>query len=267
MLALRLSMPRISANLGFLWKGLPLTEAVRRAKAAGFDAVEFHAAYDVPVDEMRVVLAETRLPVAGINTRFGNVAAGETGTASLPGREAETRAAIDQALAYAAAIGAGYVHVVAGKPGDAPRAAALKALLGALDYASRQAETSGIAIVIESHNRYDVPGAFLQTSEQAAAIIAELGRPNVKFLFDCYHVQIMEGDLTRRLERLMPIIGHIQIAAVPSRAEPDEGEIAYDRLLKTIDALGYRGFIGAEYNARGTVEEGLSWLGAARAGG
>ena len=109
-----------------------------------------------------------------------------------------------------------------------------------------------------------VPGAFLNSSALAAEIIGELGRPNLKLLFDCYHVQIVEGDLTRRLEKLMPIIGHIQIAAVPSRAEPDEGEVAYDRLLPTIEKLGYRGFVAAEYRPRGEVEAGLGWLQAYR---
>ena len=258
-------MLRISANLGFLWKGLPLLEAVRRAKRAGFDAVEFHAPYEVPADEMRAVLKETALPVAGINTRPGNVAAGEVGMAAIPGRESEARAAIDEALAYAQAIGAAYVQVTGGKVSDEQRSQAHKTYLGALDHASRGAEKLGITIVLEALNPYDVPGNFLNSLDQAAGIIAELGRPNVKHLFDCYHVQIIAGDLTRRLERLMPTIGHIQIAAVPSRAEPDEGEIAYDRLLTTIETLGYRGFIGAEYRARGEVEAGLGWLRSVRA--
>jgi hydroxypyruvate isomerase len=257
-------MLRISANLGFLWKGLPLTESVRRAKAAGFDAVEFHAPYDVPVGEMQAVLADTGLPVVGINTRMGNVAVGEMGLAALPGREADARAAIDEALAYAKAIRADYVQVMGGKVAQEQRGEAHKTYVKALNYAARAAEPLGLTIVIEPLNPYDVPGNFLSSTGQAAAIIAELGRPNVKLLFDCYHVQIVEGDLTRRLEKLMPVIGHIQIAAVPTRAEPDEGEISYERLLKTIETLGYRGFIGAEYRARGEVEAGLGWLKAVR---
>ncbi len=257
-------MIRISANLGFLWKELPLVEGVKRAKAAGFDAVEFHTPYAVPADAMKAVLAETALPVAGINTSHGDVSAGEVGMAAIPGREAEARIAIDEALAYAEAIGARYIQLTAGKVTDDQRTAARTIYLRALEHASLGAERVGITIVIEPLNRYDVPGAFLNHTDQAAAIIAELGRPNVKILFDCYHAQISEGDLTRRLEKLMPLIGHIQIAAVPSRAEPDEGEVAYDRLLKSIDAMGYDGFIGAEYRARGEVEAGLSWMDAMR---
>ena len=253
-------MLKISANLGFLWKGLPLTEGVRRAKKGGFDAVEFHAPYDVPVDEMKAVLTETGLPVAGINTRPGDVSAGETGMAAIPGREDEARAAIDEALAYAHAVGATYVQVTGGKVDDDRRTRARKTYMKALDHASRGAEPLGITIVIEPCNRYDVPGNFLNRTDQAAGIITELARPNVKILLDCYHLQVSEGDLTRRLEKLMPMIGHIQIAAVPTRAEPDEGEVDYKYLLRLIEKLGYRGFVAGEYRARGEVEAGLGWL-------
>lgn len=252
-------MLRFSANLGFLWKGRPLTEGVRRAKAGGFDAVEFHAPYEVPVEEMKAVLAETGLPVAGINTP-GNVTTGEAGIAAIPGRESEARAAIDEALPYAKAIGASYVQVTGGKVTEEQRDAARGTYLKALDHAARGAEKLGITIVIEPCNRYDVPGNFLNSTDQASGIIAELGRPNVKILLDCYHLQISEGDLTRRLEKLMPLIGHIQIAAVPTRAEPDEGEVNYRYLLPLIEKLGYRGFIAGEYRARGEVESGLGWL-------
>jgi 2-dehydrotetronate isomerase len=258
-------MLRFSANLGFLWKGLPLTEGVRRAKKGGFDAVEFHAPYEVPVEDMKAVLAETGLPVAGINTRPGDTSAGEVGMAAIPGREVEARAAIDEALAYASAIGAAYIQVTGGKVDDDRRTRARKTYMKALDHASREAERLGINVVIEPCNRYDVPGNFLNRTDQAAQIITELGRPNVKILLDCYHLQVSEGDLTRRVEKLMPMIGHIQIAAVPTRAEPDEGEVDYKYLLRLIERLGYRGFVAGEYRARGDVEAGLGWLQAFRA--
>jgi hydroxypyruvate isomerase len=257
-------MLRFSANLGFLWKGLPLTEGVRRAKKGGFDAVEFHAPYEVPVEEMKAVLAEAGLPVAGINTRPGDSSAGEVGMAAIPGREAEARAAIDEALVYASAIGATYVQVTGGKVDDDHRTRARKTYMKALGYASAGAEPLGINVVIEPCNRLDVPGNFLNRTDQAAGIITELGRPNVKILLDCYHLQVSEGDLTRRIERLMPMIGHIQIAAIPTRAEPDEGEVDYRYLLKLIEKLGYRGFVAGEYRARGEVEAGLGWLKAFR---
>jgi hydroxypyruvate isomerase len=253
-------MLRFSANLGFLWKGKPLTEGVRRAKAGGFDAVEFHAPFEVPLTEMQAVLAETGLPVAGINVRPGNPAIGEVGLAAIPGREAEAKDAIDEALPYARAIGARYVQVTGGKVTPEQRDAAHQVYLKALDHAARSAEPLGLTIVIEPCNRYDVPGNFLNHTDQAVQLIGELGHPNVKILLDCYHLQISEGDLTHRLEKLMPMIGHIQIAAVPTRAEPDGGEVDYRYLLRLIDNLGYQGFVAGEYRARGEVEAGLGWL-------
>lgn len=259
-------MLRFSANLGFLWRDLPLLDRVRSAKAAGFDAVEFHFPYDVPADEVRAVLREADLPVAGLNTRPGNPDAGDMGLCALPGRAAEAWAAIDEAVAYAQAIEAGYVHVMAGKPGETEPAQVREVFMAALDHAASAAERAGLQVVIEPLNARDVPGYFLRTSEEAAEIIEELGRANVKILFDCYHTQVSEGDLTRRLEKLLPIVGHIQIAGVPSRAEPDEGEIAYERLLPALEAMGYAGFVGAEYRARSAVEAGLGWLALLRGG-
>jgi hydroxypyruvate isomerase len=249
-------MLRISANLGFLWKDLPLIERVHRAKAAGFEGVEFHYPYDTPPETLNATLAEAGLPVAGINTRPG-AKYSDYGLLALPGEQARARAAIDEAVAYAKAIGAGCIHAMAGQT-EAAEAHGI--FCAALDYAAGLAQPAGITIVIEPLNRYDAPGYFLKTAEQAAEIIAEVGRDNLKILFDCYHNQIMGGDLTRRIERFMPLIGHMQIAGVPARGEPDVGEVAYDRLLEAVDGMGYAGWIGAEYRPRGTVEEGLGWL-------
>jgi hydroxypyruvate isomerase len=248
---------RFSANLGFLWRDLPLLERIRRAAAAGFDAAEFHFPYDTPAATLKAALAEAGLPTVAINTRPGS-REGDFGLAAMPGRESEARAVIDEALAYAAAIGASAVHVMAGKPTDSRTAR--RAFVEALGYAAEQAAATSLTILIEPLNRYDAPGYFLTSSGQAIEILAELGRENVKLMFDCYHMQINEGDLTRRFSELLPKIGHVQIAAVPSRAEPDEGEIAYERLLPAFEAAGYGGFVGAEYRPRGTVEEGLGWL-------
>ncbi len=253
-------MLRFSANLGFLWHELPLLERVRRAKASGFDAVELHFPYDVPAESLQAELEAAGLPVVGINGPPGDVAAGDFGLAAVPGREADARDSIDKALAYAKAIGAGSVHVLAGKPAESIFAEARRSYLAALDYAADRAAGMGMTILMEPLNARDVPGYFLSTSAEAAEIIGELGRDNLKIMFDCYHVQIGEGDLTRRLDKLLPIVGHVQIAAVPSRAEPDEGEIAYERLLPAFQALGYTGYIGAEYRPRTSVEEGLAWM-------
>ena len=129
-----------------------------------------------------------------------------------------------------------------------------------LRYGLEKAALHEITLVIEPLNHHDAPGYFLKTADQAAEIISEIGSDSLKLMFDFYHLQIMQGDVSRLLERMLPITGHIQIAAVPSRAEPDEGELNYRNILKLVDSLGYKGFIGAEYKPRGTTDEGLGWM-------
>ena len=260
----------ISANLGFLWTDRPLADRIRAAKAAGFDAVECHWPYKEPVKDVRAALAETELTMLGLNTRPGDLAGGEFGLSALPGREADARAAIDDAIKYARAIGAKAVHVMAGKPAEGEEKAAHETYLANLAYACDKAadldKGAGLTVLIEPINAYDASGYFLQYAGFAKEIVTALGEPNLKIMFDCYHIQLMQGSLYRWIEHLLPLIGHIQIAAVPSRAEPDEGEIAYDRLIPMIESLGYNGHIGAEYRPRGDVEAGLGWLTAFRAG-
>ena len=248
-----------SANLGFLYTELALPDRIRAAKAAGFAAVECHFPYDTPAAQVAAALAETGLRMLGLNTAPGNMAAGDFGLAALPGREAEARAAIDQAVDYAAAIGAANVHVMAGKTdGGAPAEAAFRANL---DFACDRAARHGLRVIIEPINHRDVPGYHLSRVEHAAEIIAALGRDNLKLMFDCYHSQIMQGDLISRIRQHLPLIGHIQIAAVPSRAEPDEGEVDFAWLVGAIRALGYTAPIGAEYKPRtGRTADGLAWL-------
>ena len=213
---------------------------------------------------MRAVLAETGLPVAGINTRPGDVAAGELGLAALPGREAEARAAIDEALAYADAIGAAYIQVTGGKVERGTRTQARKTYLKALDYAARGAEPLGITIVIEPLNRATCRAISCNSTDQAAEIIAELGRPNVKILFDCYHAQISEGDLTRRLEKLMPLDRPHpdRRGAVARRAGRGRGRLrpaAADDRCDGLCRLHRR-----RISPRDGVEDGLGWLRAMR---
>ena len=249
-------MIRLSANLGFLWQDRPLPDAIRRAKDAGFPAVECHWPYDVDVDAVRRALDETGLPMLGLNTRRGQ--AGENGLSALPGREEEARAAIRESFDYGARIGARAVHVMAGAAKGVEGAA--ETFRANLDYAATQARERGMAVLIEPLNDRDAPNYFLATVEQAAALIHGLGRSEVRIMFDCYHQQIMGGDLIRRFQAHRDLIGHVQIAAVPSRAEPDEGEVAYDRLLPAMVATGYDGFFGAEYKPRGMTDAGLSWM-------
>lgn len=248
---------RFSANLGFLWTDRPLPDAIRAAKAAGFDAVECHWPYDVPAAEVKAALSETGLPMLGLNTVRGDVAAGENGLSALPGREAEAQAAIDQALDYAVQIDAENVHVMAGFA-TGPDAEAY--FLSALDYASAKAADMGKGIVIEPLNKYDAPGYFLSTTGHAADLIARVGQSNLKLMFDCYHVQLMEGDITNKLKTLLPIIGHIQFARVPDRGPPTGGELNYSHIFQVLDALGWSSPLGAEYKSARPTDETLGWM-------
>jgi hydroxypyruvate isomerase len=254
-------MTRFSANLGFLWQELSLPAAIRAAKAAGFDAVECHYPYDTPAEAVLQALQETGLAMLGLNTARGNVAAGDNGLAAIPGREDETRLLIDQAIDYAAAIGTRNVHVMAGKAaGDEARST----FIANLRYACQRAGKVGATVLIEPLNHRDAPGYFLRTADQALDIIAAVGANNLKLMFDCYHLQIMQGDLTHGLQTHMAAIGHIQIASVPDRREPDHGEIDYRHILLLLEKLGYDRPIGAEYRPATTTDAGLAWLQAFR---
>jgi len=234
-----------------------LPDAIRAAKAAGFDAVECHWPYAVLPEVTRAVLNETGLDMLGLNTSRGNVSAGDNGLAAIPGRETEARAGIDEAIAYAAAIGTGNVHVMAGfASGEAAR----QVFQENLSYACAQAAPHGITILIEPLNRYDAPGYFLNNSDQAKHVIDQVGATNLKLMFDCYHVQLIEGDLSHRLEALLPVIGHIQFASVPDRGAPDQGEVNYKHIFQVIEDLGYTAPLGAEYKPSGSTEGTLGWL-------
>jgi hydroxypyruvate isomerase len=253
-------MPRFSANLGFLFTEIPEIERVAAAAAAGFKAVEMHWPYLVPAAEMRGALSRSQVTMLGLNTPVGNAAAGDFGLGALPGRESEFQQALDQAVSYGHAIGATAVHCMSGLVTPDTTSAAERTFVANLKLAADKAAQAEMTILIEPINHRDKPGYFLHTIEQAASIIDQVGRRNVKIMFDCYHIQIMQGDLTRRLKDHIELIGHVQIAAVPSRAEPDEGEIDYRDICRSLDRLGYGGWIGAEYKPRGRTEEGLGWL-------
>jgi hydroxypyruvate isomerase len=253
-------MAQFSANLGFLWTELSLPDAIRAAAAAGFGAVECHWPYGVPPADVRAALDATGLPMLGLNTVRGDTG----GLAAIPGRGAEARAAIDQAIDYAVTVGAANVHVMAGMATGPASDAAYR---DALQYACDRAAPHRIGVLIEPLNHHDAPGYHLTGSDQAADVIDRVGRANLKILFDCYHVQIMEGDVTRRLSRHLAHIGHVQIAAVPDRGEPDAGELHYPHIYRHLHDIGWTTPLGAEYRPRhGSTEAGLGWLGSARDG-
>jgi len=253
-------MPRFSANLGFLFTEAPEIERIGAAAAAGFEAVEMHWPYQVPAAEMRSALIRSQVTMLGLNTPVGNATAGDFGLGALPGRESEFQQAVDQAVSYGHAIGATAVHCMSGLVDPDAISAAERTLVANLKLAADMAAQAGMTVLIEPINHRDKPGYFLHTVEQAASIIDQVGRRNVKIMFDCYHTQIMQGDLTRRLKDYLDLIGHVQIAAVPSRSEPDEGEVDYRYICQFLDSVGYSGWIGAEYKPRGRTEDGLGWL-------
>jgi hydroxypyruvate isomerase len=252
-------MPRFAANLAYLFTERPLIERFAAAAGAGFRAVELQFPYDHAPSAVKAELTRCGLTMLGLNTAPGQAASGEFGVAAVPGREQEFAALFAQALDYAAAIGGCQIHCLAGKVPPEQRPAAEGVFIRNLARAAEAAAARDITLLIEPINPRDRPDYFLTRVEQAADIIAKVGRPNVRLQFDFYHVQIVGGDLLRRLERHFPLVGHVQIAAVPSRHEPDEGEINYPEIFAALDRLGYRNWVGCEYRPRTTTEAGLGW--------
>jgi hydroxypyruvate isomerase len=250
-------MPKFSANLGFMWPDRPLLERIAAAGRAGFKAIELHFPYETPPAQVKAAAAAAGVKLLGINTHPAETG---MGLAAAPGREVEARALIDQAFDYAAAAGGTSVHVMAGKVAPEDKPQARRTFLDNLGHAIERAEQTGLVVLLEPINQRNMPGYFYSSVEEAAAIIAELGSARVRLMFDFYHVGIMQGDVLKRFERHQALIGHVQIAAVPSRAEPDEGELAYRFILDTIDRLGYDGWVGAEYRPRADTDAGLAWL-------
>lgn len=252
-------MPKFSANLGFLWAELPLLERIAAAARAGFAAVELHYPYDHDPRDVARACAASGVRLLGINTGMGS-REGDRGLSAVPGREAEARQLIDQAFDFAEAAGGIGVHVMAGVVPPDQRLAARATFAAALRHADERAAATGATVLLEPINQRDMPGYFYSSIDAAAGLIAEIGSPRIRIMFDCYHVGVSEGDVLTRMRRHLPQIGHVQIAAVPSRAEPDEGELAYGAILSELDALGYSGWVGCEYRPRAATEAGLAWV-------
>jgi 2-dehydrotetronate isomerase len=250
-------MPRFAANLGYLFAERPLIERFGAAAAAGFTAVELLFPYDIAPSAVKAELARHSLTPLGVNTPFGRE--GEAGLAALPGREREWEAAFKRALDYVVAIGGRSVHCMAGCVNLDQRPAAETVFIRNLARAAEDAARAGVTLLIEPLNPRDRPGYFLTRVEHAADIIGKVGSVNLRIQFDFYHAQLVGGDLIRRFEAYLPLIGHAQIAGVPARREPDEGEVNYPEIFAVLDRLGYAGFIGCEYRPRGRTEAGLAW--------
>jgi hydroxypyruvate isomerase len=251
-------MPRFSAHLDYLFTDRPLLQRIDAAAAAGFKAVECRFPEGVPAGEFRRALERNNVRALGINSPTGGE--GEFGLCAVPGRQDDWRRHFADALDYVDAVGASAVHCLAGKVDEADRAEADTIFVDNLKRAADLAAEKNIKLYIEPINPRDVPGYFLNRVEHAADIIVKVDRPNLWLQYDFYHVQIVGGDLIRRFETHLKIIGHLQCSQVPARHEPDgEGEINYPFVFSEVDRLGYQGWIGAEYRPRGRTELGLGW--------
>jgi hydroxypyruvate isomerase len=261
-------MPKFAANLSMLYPELDFLDRFDAAARDGFKGVEYLFPYAHPSAEIAARLQANGLQQVLFNAPPGNWDAGERGLACLPGREAEFRAGIAQALDYAAALACPRVHVMAGLlPAGSTHAAHDPIYIDQLRWAATQAAAQGIELLIEPINTRDIPGFFLNRQDRAHAVVAEVGAANLKVQMDLYHCQIVEGDLAMKLRQYLPTgrVGHVQIAGVPQRHEPDLGEINYPYLFELLDELGYSGWVGCEYRpARGMqpggTSAGLGWL-------
>lgn len=258
-------MPKLAANLTTMYTEYPFLERFAAAAADGFTAVEYLFPYAFPGSALRAQLVNHGLTQVLFNAPPGNWDAGDRGIAALPGREAEFRSTMALALTYAQELACPRVHVMAGIPGPhlgGQRQSDVSATyLSNLEHAASTAADMGLDVLIEPINQRDMPGYALSQQADAHWIVQEVGAPNLKVQLDLYHCQISEGDLTAVLRRDIPTgrVGHVQIAGVPLRHEPDHGELNIRYLLEQLDEVGYTGWIGCEYRPRGATSDGLGW--------
>jgi hydroxypyruvate isomerase len=255
--AARLSvMPRLAANLSWLFTEVPFLDRFEAAAAAGFRAVEFLQPYEFPPGEIAARLERHGLEHVLFNLPSGDASKGERGLAAVPGREAEFMLNVERALDYAKATGCTRLHATAGNAsGSEAEAAYIANLRAAADFLAPR----GITLLIEPLNTRDAPGYFLSTTGAALRILGRVGRANVSLQLDLYHCQIMEGDLARHIRDLAGRFGHVQIAGVPERHEPDTGEVNYEYVLGLLDETGYAGWVGCEYRPKAGTLAGLGW--------
>jgi hydroxypyruvate isomerase len=257
-------MLRFAANLSTMYGEYSFPDRFAAAAKDGFTAVEYLFPYEYPAEQLAAWLRANGLVQVLLNAPPGNLAAGDRGLACLPGRESEFRAGVQTALEYAHTLGCPRVHVMAGAPPQGVERDVLRrTFMDNLSWAAALAKTAGTELLIEPINTRDMPGYFLNRQDEAHAIVAEIGGPALKVQMDLYHCQIVEGDVTMKLRQYLSgqkSVGHIQIASVPERNEPDRGELNCDYVLELIDGLNYDGWIGCEYRPKAGTTEGLTWL-------
>jgi hydroxypyruvate isomerase len=252
-------MPDFAANLSFMFTEWTFLDRFQAAADAGFTAVEYLFPYEHAPDEIARRLEGAGVTQALFNLPPGDWAAGERGLAALPGRFEEVQAGLERALPWIEATEVPRVHLMAGIA-DWNDPLAMAAYRRSLSHVAERLAEAHVDLLIEAINPIDMPGYFLSSVDNAAGLIPLMRRPNLRLQFDIYHCQIIHGDVTRRMRRLMPIIGHVQIASVPGRHEPDGEELNYAYLFEELDLLGYQGFVGCEYRPRGKTLDGLGWF-------
>ncbi|XP_075688778.1 putative hydroxypyruvate isomerase [Rhinoderma darwinii] len=259
---------RFAANISWLFQDIPdLPGRITAAARAGFQAVEVAWPYAADLGAMSAALRKNNVELVLINTPAGDVPARELGLAALPGIQDEFRAGLDQAVTWARDLGCKRIHVMAGRvPAGVDRATIEKEMeqtfIENLRYAADILNQAGMVGLIEPINcRISEPRYFLNTPQQGALILEKVGRPNLKMQMDLYHWQIMDGNLTENIKTYFPLIGHVQVAQVPHRNEPDSpGELNFLYLYDLLQGLGYQGYIGCEYKPRGDTVTGLRWM-------
>jgi len=253
-------MPRFCANISMLFGERAFPERFDAAARAGFRAVEIQFPYRWPKDELAARARAAGVEVVQINLPAGEAERGDRGIACDPSRAGEFRDGVRRALDYAAALGCRQMNCLAGiAPEGLPEAALRETFLGNVRWAAAELAREKMTLLIELINTRTIPGFWLNRSSQAVALIDEAGAPNLKLQFDFFHVHAMEGDLATALEAAFDRIGHMQVADAPGRHEPGTGAIDFPALFERVDALGYRGWIGAEYVPSTTTEETLGW--------
>ncbi len=255
-------MPRFAANLTLMYNEVPFLERFALAARDGFEAVEFLFPYAWEAEAIREQLERHALTAVLHNLPAGDWSAGERGIACLPERGAEFRDGVELALRYATALGVRQVNCLAGiRPRELAEDTAWQTLCAHVEYASQRLATAGLTLNLEAINsRVDMPGFLLDTPDKVLEVLRCVGAPNLRLQFDVYHVQIMCGDLCRRLRDALPHIGHIQFADNPGRAQPGTGEINFGAIFRHLDAIGYSGWVSAEYVPRGPTGDSLGWL-------
>lgn len=255
------AMPKFDANLTWLFSDLPLLDRIDAAAGSGFHGVEILFPYEEEAATLAGRLQDSRLDCVLINLPPGNWSGGERGTACHPGREEEFQASVQEAVSYARELKTPRLHAMAGiVPQGTDRKNAWATYIQNLKWAARYARDHQIEILIEPINTRDMPGYLLNYQEDAARAIAEADEENLKMQMDLYHLQVMEGDIATKLKRYIGLCGHIQIAGVPDRGEPDQGEVRYEYVFNLLDELGYRGWVGCEYRPKADTRAGLGWM-------